>query len=551
MDENSPYLKYKYGAVRNVYYIIDNIRQFFGALMSDTSPMIKKIRQMPAPPSSRAKSGFRIPKKGRIRFVLALLLTIAIVKWSWPYLFGRDQGGGKPVDGDIAKAESVDRRGGGKDQRKSAGDDPPKVRKTPFSAKDKKSRADESVAQERTPENPVPEMMMSFEDVRRLVEEYGVGVQASERIVVIDNSNEKAGGRLRGRDKDKGDDTLTISLSVDTSLQKYAAQMLQRYKPRYGAVAAVDPATGRVLALASFAGEGEPVDGKDLYLKSIFPAASIFKTIVAAAGIEKGGMNAKTPIQHFGGHHTLYRTQIQKDLKVSRDISLQDAYAYSVNPAFARIALFNVNKDIVVDYGERFGFNQKIPFEFAAETGEMFAPDSDFSVAEFASGFNRKTSISPLFGALIAAAICEGGVIYEPTVIDSIRSSKRDTLVYSRVKKIWRRAIKESTASEMRWLMNKVTHYGTARKTFRPLRDSPRFGRYEYGGKTGNVNKFGLGRVDWFVGFARDPGDKNKQIAIGVVTTHGEYWTVQSSYIASELFKKYIAQNQNLYPSTN
>jgi cell division protein FtsI/penicillin-binding protein 2 len=300
-----------------------------------------------------------------------------------------------------------------------------------------------------------------------------------------------------------------------------------------------------VLALASFAGEGEPIDGKDLYLKSIFPAASVFKTIVAAAGIEKGGMTAKTPIQHFGRHHTLYKTQLQKDLKVSQDITLQDAYAYSVNPAFARIALFNVSKDIVADYGERFGFNKEIPFEYAAESGGMFAPDSDFSVAEFASGFNRKTTISPLFGALIAAAICENGAIYEPTVVDSVRSSKRDTLVYKRAPKVWRRAVKEQTASELRWLMNKVTHYGTARKAFRPLRDSPRFGQYEFGGKTGNVNQLGLGRVDWFIGFARNPNDKTKRIAVGVVTTHGEYWTVQSNYIASELFKKYIMQNQN------
>jgi cell division protein FtsI/penicillin-binding protein 2 len=130
--------------------------------------------------------------------------------------------------------------------------------------------------------------------------------------------------------------------------------------------------------------------------------------------------------------------------------------------------------------------------------------------------------------------------MYVPTIVDSVYSSAKDTIIYTRKPQVWRRPVKESTANELRGLMNKVTHYGTARKAFRPLRDSGRFGKYEYGGKTGNVNKLGLGRVDWFVGFARNPNDKNQQIAVGVVTTHGEYWTVQSSYVASELFKRYI-----------
>jgi cell division protein FtsI/penicillin-binding protein 2 len=391
-----------------------------------------------------------------------------------------------------------------------------------------------------------PDFIMTVDDVRRLVRENEISVNAAEQRAVVNTEVITRGRSWWGeRDRDAGEDSLTLWLSVDTSLQKYAASMFRQYRPRYAAAAAIDPATGRVLALASYAAPGEPVDGSDLYLRGIFPAASVFKTVVAAAGIERGGMHANTAIQHYGRRHTLYKSQLKKDLKTFDDITLQDAFAYSVNPAFARIALFNVNKDIVTDYGRRFGFNDSIPFEFAADVSEMFSPDSDFSVAEFASGFNRKTSISPLFGALLAGAVCEGGVIREPTVVDSVWSSARGACVYRRGTRIWRRAVKESTASELRGLMTKVTEYGTARKTFRPLRESRKYNMYEFGGKTGSVNKLGLGRVDWFVGFARHPNDKNKRIAVGVVTTHGDYWTVHSSYIAAELFKKYIS-NQSL-----
>jgi cell division protein FtsI/penicillin-binding protein 2 len=377
-----------------------------------------------------------------------------------------------------------------------------------------------------------PDNGMAFGELRRLVKEYGVDVKARRQQIAVPA------------------DTLLFSLSVDTALQKYAASMFRQYRPRYAAAAAVDPSTGRVLALASYANAGEPMDGSGLYLRNCFPAASVFKTVVAAAAVEKGRMHGKTPIEHFGRNHTLYTSQLQKVLKVSRDITLEDAYAYSVNPVFARIALFNVNKDVISEYGRRFGFNEAVPFEYDVDISEMFSPDTGFSVAEFASGFNRKTTITPLFGALLAGAVCEGGVIFEPTVVDSVRSVKGDSCLYARRAKVWRRAVKEQTAAELRGMMSKVTHYGTARNTFRQLRDSPRYNAFEFGGKTGSVNQVGLGRVDWFVGFARNPNDKKQRIAVGVVTTHGDYWTVHSSYIAAELIKKYIS-NVSPKPARN
>ncbi|MDR2729072.1 MAG: hypothetical protein LBB56_08050 [Chitinispirillales bacterium] len=469
--------------------------------MSNLSPMMRRINK-----SSMGR--FNIPKKGRIRFVLILLLLAAGVYFGVSF-FDDKSGGTK--DTQISKDITV--------TNKNTASENIKVKKE---KKVKEKKIDNKEAQKQPVVKKVSGQL-DFEDVRQLIKQHGLDINTPEQTIAANK------------------DTLTLSLSIDTSLQRLANRLLRRYKPRCGAVAAIDPVTGRVLAFASYTGEGESITGNDLYLKSIFPAASVFKTITAAAGIEKAGMNGKSQIPHFGGNHTLYRTQLQENLKVSRNISLEDAYAYSINPAFARIALFMTSKDVLTDYGKRFGFNTPVPFELDADISEMFAPDSEFSVAEFASGFNRQTSISPLFGALIASAICEGGLVPRPTVIDSIRSSKKDTCVYSRHTDYWKRAIKEQTAKELKGLMMKVAHYGTARNSFRQIRNSPKFSEYEFGGKTGSVNKQGLGRVDWFVGFGRHPQDKTRRIAVGVVTTHGEYWTVHSSYIASELFRKYLA----------
>ncbi|MDR0305526.1 MAG: hypothetical protein LBI42_01680 [Chitinispirillales bacterium] len=478
--------------------------------------------------SGSSSGRFKIPKRGRIRFVLVIGLIIAAFYFRASFFQSRSQ-----ITEENQAVENIQvlkETSAAKDIKVTKNVKEKRIKEKVIKEKRVKERR-EKPSRKKEAQSPQPikkvSNQMSFEDVRQLVRQHGIDINAPHQQITLNNK-----------------DTLILSLSIDTNLQRYANRLLRRYKPRYGAAAAVDPVTGRVLAFASYAGEGETIEDKDLYLKSIFPAASVFKTITAAAGIEKAGMNSKTQIPHFGGNHTLYRTQLQENLKVSRNISLEDAFAYSINPAFARIALFMINKDILTDYGKRFGFNTPLPFELDAGMSEMFAPDSEFSVAEFASGFNRQTNISPLFGALIASAVCEGGVVPQPTIIDSIRSFKKDTIIYSRPKEPWRRAVKEQTAKELAVLMTKVPHYGTARNTFRQIRHSPKFSGYQFGGKTGNVNKQGLGRVDWFVGFGRHPHDKSQRIAVGVVTTHGEYWTVHSSYIASELIRRYLSAAQ-------
>jgi hypothetical protein len=89
-------------------------------------------------------------------------------------------------------------------------------------------------------------------------------------------------------------------------------------------------------------------------------------------------------------------------------------------------------------------------------------------------------------------------------------------------------------------MMQSVARYGTARKSFRQINQANMFESIEYGGKTGSVDKDSAGRVDWFIGFARNPLKPLERIAVGIVTVHGAYWTVHSSYIGAEYFRSYI-----------
>jgi len=184
-----------------------------------------------------------------------------------------------------------------------------------------------------------------------------------------------------------------------------------------------------------------------------------------------------------------------------------------------------------------------IPFELEIEMSQMIIGDSLFELAELASGFNQQTTISPFHGALMASTISENGKMPQPFLVDSV--TRKDSCVYKAQNRTWKTPIKGHTAGELRKMMQSVSSYGTARKSFKYIRQSPRFNNIQYGGKTGSVDRDGIGRVDWFIGFARDPVDSTQRIAVSVVTVHGAYWTVHSSFIAAEYFRHFLKSVQD------
>ena len=333
---------------------------------------------------------------------------------------------------------------------------------------------------------------------------------------------------------------VVVKCSFDTALVKLANTLMMRYHPKYGAVVAMDAKTGRILSLVSYQnGEGPPM-GEAIFTKSFFPAASVFKTITAAAAIEQSALLPESRLAITGNRHTLYKFQIERSLRNATDISFEDAFAYSANPIFARLGMYSIGRERLMAYADKFGFNSAIPCELANEPSLAVVPDSAFAIAEFSSGYTQQTTISPLYGAMLAAAMTNRGEMVLPTLVDTIVSIDDNRTLYARSTQLWRAPIRPATAAVLADIMGKVTVYGTARKSFRQLRQSSRYDDYRFGGKTGSLDKDGFGRVDWFVGFASHRYNRTSPIAVGIVTVHGDYWTVHSSYIAAEMFRTYI-----------
>jgi len=449
----------------------------------DGSPLLRRVRR-----ETGRFTGIALPRRGRIRAVL-ILAGIALC---WLALRGR----GSATTGVPARVERA-----------------PEVRAV------KPQPAPEPQVPPRPAAPRPPRDDLSFEEVAVLLRRHASQLS------------------LSGDTLHTGRKHFIVHYSVDTALQRYGATLLRRYHPKYGAIAVMESATGRVLALVSYTHEGEPYLGRDLYARSLFPAASVFKIVSAAGAMEKGRLTPDSELRYSGRNYTLYNSQLAGTLRDYRTVTLQHAFAHSINPVFGRIGINVLGRDGLLEYAARFGFGLETPFELAVDTALLGPCDSAYAQAEVACGFNQQTRMSPLFGALLACAVSENGTMPAPHVVDSIIDMREWRRVYRAESQAWRAAVRPVTAANLARMMQEVVRAGTARESFGIVKNTRAFDGFRCGGKTGSVDRDGVGRVDWFVGFAAHPSDPERRLAAGIVTVHGAQWTVHSSYLAAEMFR--------------
>lgn len=453
--------------------------------MNKRSLMLRRIRR------GYSKGLGKIPRKGRIRVILAL--------------------------GIIAVAVLVLKNRGGRSGGDSLDTPPPSDSATGKHAAAPSAETDDKTVL-RAPRS-VGKAEMKHEDVVELLRRFPPRLSRTRDTLEFSKH------------------PVVIHYALDTALQALGRKLFKRYHPKYAAAVAITPADGRVVGLMSYTRDDVRELEGNLACRTLFPAASIFKTVTAAAAVERGGLAPDTPLKHVGRNHTLYNFQLEKDLENFTEISLRKAYAYSINPVFGRIGIFRVGCRLLKEYGARFGFLCNIPFDLETEISSLNSCDSSFALAELASGFNTGTTLSPLLGALLACAICDNGIIQRPVLVDSITDAGNRKTRYQARPTPWKSAVSPATAEALRDLMRSVARFGTARSAFKYVKRSYRFKNIEYGGKTGSVNKDGLGKVDWFTGFARHPSDTAQRLAVAVVTVHGAYWTVHSSFLGAEIIR--------------
>ncbi|MEU9372417.1 penicillin-binding protein 2 [Streptomyces sp. NPDC048255] len=332
-------------------------------------------------------------------------------------------------------------------------------------------------------------------------------------------------GMFTGEKKQGGN----VVTTLNPAAQKAAFAKLGDKK---GAVAAIDPRTGAILALvstpsydpSSFAGNSKndekawvslrDSEDKNLVnraLRETYPPGSTFKVVTAAAALEHGvvtDINAPTDTPE---PYLLPGTQTPMVNHASgcEKASLNDALRVSCNSVFANLG-DKVTRDKMVQTAEKFGFNNdKIDTPvraFASVYDKKMAKDGN---AQSAIGqFN--TAATPLQMAMVTAAIANDGKLMKPYMVDQLTAPNLDVIEKHDPQEM-SRPLSAANAQKVQEMMVNVVEKGTG--------TNAKIKGTKVGGKTGTA-QHGEGNKKrpyaWFISYAENP-DGTSPVAVAVV----------------------------------
>lgn len=336
---------------------------------------------------------------------------------------------------------------------------------------------------------------------------------------------------------------LQLVYTINEELQNALSDWLDRYDPDFAVAVAIDPDSGKILALTTHVSDGKPMG--NLAMSSAFPAASVFKIVTAAAAMDLGKLGPKSVIPFNGKSTSLYKKNVfeHKNNKWTRKPTLDEAFAKSINTVFGRIGLYTVGAAQLNSYADRFQFNTRINTDIPIDPSQSYIPaQDDWAVVEAASGYTNKVTLSPLHGATLAAAMINGGKLMRPYMVDRAYD-KNDRLVYKGYPQNLSLAITPETAVNMQKLMSKTVSMGTARRSFRDFFKG-QYANLRVGGKTGTLSGGTLnGLNDWFVGYAYTD---NRKLAYAVLNINLEKWKVKSHYLSRLMIEHYFDQRADV-----
>lgn len=324
-----------------------------------------------------------------------------------------------------------------------------------------------------------------------------------------------------------------IILTLDPDLQNDMGEMMRRHQVPHAAFAALEPSTGRVLALVSEESAKDPIG--DVALKAMAPSASIFKIITSAALIEGKGFDPSQKTCYPGGGPSKPSPEDIQGVGAPDDtcVDLHTAFGNSDNYVFTKLAHRHLNANELRQWSARFGYDEPMPFNMPTEASRAQFDDDPIKRALTAAGFWH-TTLTPLHSAAIAATIANGGLMMRPNIIETILDPDGET-VYSFMPVPYKRVVSSETARKIADMMVFTTTVGTASKHMRNPNNLP--ADYIVAGKTGTLTqRKPYLMFSWFAGFA--PIER-PEIAVGTLLCNPAKWRIKAAYAASRGIKLY------------
>ncbi|WP_328309655.1 penicillin-binding transpeptidase domain-containing protein [Streptomyces sp. NBC_00442] len=318
--------------------------------------------------------------------------------------------------------------------------------------------------------------------------------------------------------------------TIRASMQQAAYDGLAGKK---GAVAALEPATGKILALVSspsyepgvLSGTGRPVadawsrltgDANQPMLnraiRQTYPPGSAFKIVTAAAALDAGVVTDVDAPTDTPDPYVLPNTAttLPNEASGCGNASLSYAVNVSCNTVMAGLGV-KVGLPRMLEAVGRFGFNDtgiRIPSGVAKSNFDTrMSPDqlALSSIGQF------DTTATPLQMAMVSAAVANGGDLKYPYLVDRTTTARGTTVSTTR-QRSYHRAMNPATAMRLQQMMIDVVRSGTGTSAAIP--------RATVGGKTGTAQN-GIGNIGspyaWFISWAQADGAVRPAVAVAVV----------------------------------
>ncbi|MFZ4117469.1 MAG: peptidoglycan D,D-transpeptidase FtsI family protein [Rhodoluna sp.] len=325
----------------------------------------------------------------------------------------------------------------------------------------------------------------------------------------------------------------SVELTIDEEVQQVAWDALGSMK---GAVIAIEPSTGRILALVSKSGfdanllsTHNTADASANYKKlltdknsplinraiggNLYAPGSVFKLIVAAAAFESGNYSPQSKLPNppkyiLPGTTTAITNSGEGKCGGAKTVSIATALKLSCNVPFAQLGI-ELGQSAIAQQAKAFGFGESLSIPLKS-TASVYPENLDDAQTGLTAFGQFDVRVTPLQMAMVAAAIANGGVEMKPYMVDQIFTSNL-TLLEEGVPTELRRSITTSTAERIKQMMIAAVSSGVSSNAKIP--------GVKVAGKTGTAEN---GPKDpytlWFTGFA--PAD-NPQIAVAVVIEDG------------------------------
>lgn len=328
---------------------------------------------------------------------------------------------------------------------------------------------------------------------------------------------------------------LTLHYTIQGDLQKRVHDFMADKKVPYGVFVAIEPSTGRILAMTSYSSINPDWERSAFF--NLYPMASLFKIVTASAALESKRITPDTVVEFRGGscsESPQHWDVNHRGKNSSLDVSF--AMGKSVNPVFGRVAADIAGKASVMESVNKYGFNQALLPGTPAKESKAAEPQNTLELMQMGAGLDHDVKISPLHAAVMIASIANGGRMMYPGLTEKIVEPDGTAREIHTPREI-RRPISPETAASLTRMLSSTVTTGTSRRAFHDRKGRPLLD-VDVCAKTGSIDGTDpQGHYSWFAAFA--PA-KNPQIALVALVINQARWKIKSSQVGEQALEEFF-----------